>query len=50
MDVDLKKGPNTNLFQNNTELFQSGLSEPTAHTCHEKYCPKSIPNIGKYCG
>ena len=43
--------PTRNLFRNNTELFQSSLSEPTARTCHKKYCPRIIPtNIGKYFG
>ena len=46
----IKKCPTANIFQNNTELFQSSLSETTARTCHEKYCPKRIPNIGKYSG
>ena len=37
-------------FKTITELFQNGLSELTALTCHEKCCPKRIPNIGKYSG
>ena len=49
MDVNLqKKCPTTNLFQSNTKLFQNSLSEPTALTCHKKYCLKRIPNIEKY--
>ena len=50
MDAGYKKCPTTNLFQNNTELFQSSLSEPTARTRHEKYYPTRIPNIEKYSG
>ena len=49
MDVG-KKDSTTNLFQNNTELFQNTLSEPTVLTCHRRYCPKKIPNTGKYSG
>ena len=43
-----KKYSTTNLLQNNAKLFQNSLSEPTSCTCPEKYCPKRIPNIGKY--
>ena len=46
-----KKCSPINLFQNNTELFQSSLSEPTAGSrCHEKYYPKTILKIRKYSG
>ena len=45
-----KKYSTTNLFRNNREVFQKRLSEPTALTCHKKYCPKRIPNAGKYSG
>ena len=44
----MKKYSTTNLLQNNAKLFQNSLSEPTSCTCPEKYCPKRIPNIGKY--
>ena len=41
MDVNLqKKYSPTNLFQNNTELFQNSLSEPTALT--KKTIPKEF--------
>ena len=46
----IKKCSTTNLFQNNTELFQNSVSEPTALKCHEEYCPKRMPQIGKYSG
>ena len=45
-----KKCSPKNLFQNNRELFQSSLSEPTAGKCHEKSYPKRIQNINKYSG
>ena len=46
----LKKCHTTNLFQDNTEIFQSSLSEPTARACHETQFPLRIPNIQKYSG
>ena len=50
MDVGYKKVPHHKSFSKQYRAIQSSLSETAARTCHQKYCPKRIPNIGKYSG